>query len=37
VLHPVMKLATGRGREITAGGAILGLACLAYFVFGRPH
>jgi len=37
VLHPVMKLATGRGREITAGGAILGLACLAYYVFGRPH
>jgi AGZA family xanthine/uracil permease-like MFS transporter len=37
VLHPVMKVATGRAREITPGGALLGLACLAYYVLGRPH
>jgi hypothetical protein len=32
-----MKIATGRVRELTPGGGLLGLACLAYFVFGRPH
>jgi len=37
VLHPLMKLATGRMREITPGSLALGLACLLYFVFGRPH
>jgi adenine/guanine/hypoxanthine permease len=37
VLHPVMKLATGRLREVTPGGLVLGLACLLYFIFGRPH
>ncbi len=37
VLHPLLKLATGRVREVTPGGAVLGLACLIYFVFGRPH
>jgi len=37
VLHPVMKLATGRMREITPGGLVLGLACLLYFIFGHPH
>jgi AGZA family xanthine/uracil permease-like MFS transporter len=37
VLHPVMKLASGRGREVSAGGAALGLACAAYFVWGLPH
>jgi adenine/guanine/hypoxanthine permease len=37
VLHPLMKLATGRVRDITPGSLVLGLACLLYFVFGRPH
>jgi AGZA family xanthine/uracil permease-like MFS transporter len=37
VVHPFLKLATGRVREVTPGGAVLGLACLAYFIFGRPH
>jgi AGZA family xanthine/uracil permease-like MFS transporter len=37
VLHPLLKIATGRIREVTPGGALLGLACLLYFVFGRPH
>jgi len=37
VLHPLLKLTTGRVREITPGGALLGLACLLYFIYGRPH
>lgn len=36
-LHPLFKLLAGRWREIHPGGAALGLACLAYFVFGIPH
>ena len=37
VLHPLLKLTTGRVREITPGGALLGLVCLLYFIYGRPH
>jgi AGZA family xanthine/uracil permease-like MFS transporter len=37
VLHPVMKLLAGRGREIRAGGAALAFLCALYFVFGLPH
>lgn len=36
-LHPLFKVLTGRWREIHAGGALLGIACLGYFVFGIPH
>lgn len=37
ILHPVMKLAAGKFREIHPGGVILGGVCLLYFVFGLPH
>ncbi|HEV2719746.1 MAG TPA: NCS2 family permease [Thermoanaerobaculia bacterium] len=37
VLHPLMKLLTGRFREINAGSAVLALLCLVYYVFGLPH
>ncbi len=37
VLHPLLKLATGRLREITLGSALLGVACVVYFAFGLPH
>ncbi len=37
VLHPVLKLAAGRAREVRPGGWVLGAVCLAYFVFGLPH
>ncbi|MCI0705019.1 MAG: NCS2 family permease [Planctomycetia bacterium] len=37
IAHPLLKLASGRVREITAGGVVLGLLCLAYYVFGLPH
>jgi AGZA family xanthine/uracil permease-like MFS transporter len=37
VLHPVLKVATGRFREVTAGSAVLGTLCLVYYLFGLPH
>lgn len=37
VLHPLGKLATGRVREVNAGGVVLAVLCLAYFLFGLPH
>jgi AGZA family xanthine/uracil permease-like MFS transporter len=37
VLYPIIKLATGRYRDLNAGSVILGLLCLVYYVFGLPH
>jgi AGZA family xanthine/uracil permease-like MFS transporter len=37
IVHPVLKLATGRVREVTAGGVVLAIACAAYYAFGLPH
>jgi adenine/guanine/hypoxanthine permease len=37
VLHPLMKAAAGRAREITPGSVVLGALCGAYYVFGLPH
>lgn len=37
VLHPVVKLAAGRGREVKPGGWALGVLCASYFLFGLPH
>lgn len=37
VAVPVCKILAGRGRELTPGGAVLGAACLAYYLFGLPH
>jgi AGZA family xanthine/uracil permease-like MFS transporter len=37
VVHPVLKIATGRARELNAGTIILALMCAAYYVFGVPH
>jgi AGZA family xanthine/uracil permease-like MFS transporter len=37
IVHPLLKLATGRVREITGGGVVLALACGSYYVFGLPH
>ncbi len=36
-LHPVVKAAAGRGRELRPGGIVLGLVCVAYFALGLPH
>jgi AGZA family xanthine/uracil permease-like MFS transporter len=37
VLHPLMKLLTGRWREIKAGSTVLALMCVIYYAFGLPH
>jgi AGZA family xanthine/uracil permease-like MFS transporter len=37
LLYPVLKLFSGRWREITTGSVVLALLCLAYFVLGLPH
>jgi AGZA family xanthine/uracil permease-like MFS transporter len=37
VLYPLIKLLTGRWREVTLGHGILAGLCLVYFVFGLPH
>ncbi|MBN9120348.1 MAG: NCS2 family permease [Planctomycetes bacterium] len=37
IVHPLLKLVAGRVREATAGGAVLALACIAYYAFGLPH
>lgn len=37
VVHPVLKLATGRARELNAGTVLLALLCAAYYLFGLPH
>ena len=37
IVHPLLKLVTGRVRELSAGGVLLGTACLVYYVFGLPH
>jgi adenine/guanine/hypoxanthine permease len=37
VLYPVLKLISGRFRELNAGSALLGILCLVYYIFGLPH
>lgn len=37
VVHPVLKLAAGRWREINAGMVLLALLCASYYLFGLPH
>jgi AGZA family xanthine/uracil permease-like MFS transporter len=37
LLHPLLKLAAGRAREVSPGGAVLAALCAAYYVFGLPH
>ena len=37
VHYAVMKLLTGRVRELKLGSYILAVLCLVYFVFGLPH
>jgi AGZA family xanthine/uracil permease-like MFS transporter len=37
LLHPVLKTAAGRFREVPAGGWVLAAACLVYYAFGLPH
>ncbi|MGD0094512.1 MAG: NCS2 family permease [Planctomycetota bacterium] len=37
VVYPIVKLAAGRGRELSAGNVVLALLCLVYYAFGLPH
>lgn len=37
ILYPVLKVLSGRARELTAGALVLGAMCLVYYVFGLPH
>lgn len=37
VVHPVLKVACGRPREVNAGTWLLATLCASYFVFGLPH
>ena len=37
ILHPALKLVTGRWRQIHPGAALLGGLCSLYYVFGKFH
>ena len=37
ITYPVIKLLTGRWRDLNGGSIVLALACLVYYVFGLPH
>ncbi|HYI12466.1 MAG TPA: NCS2 family permease [Thermoanaerobaculia bacterium] len=37
VLYPVMKVLSGRWRELRGGTIVLGVLCLLYYAFGIPH
>jgi AGZA family xanthine/uracil permease-like MFS transporter len=37
LLHPLLKLAAGRAREVKGGAWALAALCLSYYVFGAPH
>ncbi len=37
LVHPLLKAAAGRFREVKPGGLVLATLCAAYYVFGLPH
>jgi AGZA family xanthine/uracil permease-like MFS transporter len=37
VLWPVMKVLSGKAREVRAGAVVLAILCAIYYVFGLPH
>jgi len=37
IVHPILKLLTGRFHEISAGSILLATICLVYYCFGIPH
>ncbi len=37
VLYPIMKLLSGRARELRAGAIVLAVLCGLYYAFGLPH
>jgi AGZA family xanthine/uracil permease-like MFS transporter len=37
VVYPIIKLVSGRYRELRWGAVSLGFLCLIYSLFGLPH
>jgi AGZA family xanthine/uracil permease-like MFS transporter len=37
VLYPIMKVLSGRARELRAGAIVLAALCSLYYLFGVPH
>jgi AGZA family xanthine/uracil permease-like MFS transporter len=37
VLYPIMKVLSGRARELRPGAIVLAALCSLYFIFGVPH
>lgn len=37
VLYPVMKVLSGRAKELSAGAIVLAALCSLYYIFGVPH
>ena len=37
LVHPLMKAAAGRFREVKPGGLVLAALCAAYYLVGLPH
>lgn len=37
ILYPLFKILCGRYKELHPGSLLLGLLCLAYYIFGLPH
>lgn len=37
VVYPLLKVASGRWREVNPGMVVLSVLCAAYYVFGLPH
>ncbi|MGA2604888.1 MAG: hypothetical protein ABSG14_11735 [Verrucomicrobiia bacterium] len=36
-VYPIIKLASGRYRELSWGAVSLSFLCLIYYIFGLPH
>ena len=37
VLYPVLKIVSGRFKELNIGAIFLGIICTIYYIFGLPH
>ena len=37
ILHPILKIVSGRGGEVRVGAVVLAAICLVYYVWGLPH
>ena len=37
ILYPLLKILTGRFKDLNLGSIVLAILCLVYYVFGLPH